>query len=64
MALQLNKVLISDSVDKSCREILEGDGISVEYKPGIAKDELLTIIKVQFLVQIELQGLQGFLCSF
>ena len=46
MAFKLTKVLISDSVDASCREILEGSGIPVDYKPGIAKDQLLSIIKV------------------
>ena len=46
MAMELNKVLISDSIDASCREILEGAGISVDYQPGIAKDKLLSIIKV------------------
>ncbi len=46
MALELKKVLISDSVDVSCREILESAGISVDYKPGLKKEELLDIIKV------------------
>ena len=46
MAFKLTKVLISDSVDASCREILEGSSIPVDYKPGIAKDQLLSIIKV------------------
>lgn len=46
MALKLSRVLISDSVDASCREILEGSGIPVDYKPGITKDQLIDIIKV------------------
>jgi hypothetical protein len=46
MAFKLGRVLISDSVDASCREILEGSGIPVDYKPGTTKDQLLTIIKV------------------
>ena len=46
MALNLSKVLISDSVDASCREILHNRGIPVDYKPGISKEELLSIIKV------------------
>ena len=46
MAVELNRVLISDSVDVSCREILEAAGISVDYKPGLSKTELLSIIKV------------------
>ena len=48
MSLNLGKVLISDSVDASCREILQNSGISVDYKPGISKEELLSIIKVLY----------------
>ena len=46
MALKLAKVLISDSVDSSCREILESNGVPVDYKPGMSKEELLAVIKV------------------
>ena len=46
MALQVNKVLISDSVDVSCREILERAGLTVDYKPGLSKEDLLQTIKV------------------
>ena len=46
MVLELKKVLISDSVDVSCREILEAAGISVDYKPGLSKTDLISIIKV------------------
>ena len=46
MALKLAKVLISDSVDSSCREILERNGVPVDYKPGMSKEELLSVIKV------------------
>lgn len=49
MAIQLDRVLISDSVDASCREILQAAGITVDYRPGLAKDELLAIIKVSSL---------------
>ncbi|XP_064401143.1 D-3-phosphoglycerate dehydrogenase-like [Halichondria panicea] len=45
MALQINKVLISDAVDASCREILEGAGVAVDYKPGLSKEDLLQCIK-------------------
>ncbi len=51
MALQVNKVLISDSVDVSCREILEAAGIAVDYKPGMSKEDLLQSIKVSYCVQ-------------
>ena len=46
MALKLTKVLISDSVDASCRQILEQSGIQVDYKTNFTKEELLTAIKV------------------
>ena len=46
MALELTKVLISDSIDASCREILQNNNVPVDYKPGISKEELLAIIKV------------------
>lgn len=46
MALSIEKVLISDSVDASCRQILEAGGISVDYKTGLSKAELLAIVKV------------------
>jgi hypothetical protein len=46
MSIQLERVLISDSVDSSCSEILKSAGIVVDYRPGLGKDELLSIIKV------------------
>ena len=46
MALVLERVLISDSVDPSCRQILEGGGVVVDYRPGLSKEELLVAIKV------------------
>lgn len=57
MALNLSKVLISDSVDVSCREILQSSGIQVDYKPGIAKEDLLSIIKVLKLDMYDRGGL-------
>ena len=46
MALVLERVLISDSVDPSCRQILESGGVAVDYRPGLGKEELLVAIKV------------------
>ena len=46
MAVIIEKVLISDSIDASCRQILETSGISVDYKAGLSKSELLAIVKV------------------
>ena len=46
MAIQLERVLISDSLDSSCRRILEEGGVIVDYRPGLSRDDLLTCIKV------------------
>ena len=46
MALQLSSVLISDSVDDSCRKILEEAGIKVVTKTGLSKEQLQDEIKV------------------
>lgn len=47
MALgKLQKVLISDSLDPCCREILQAGGLRVLEKPGLSKDELLREIRV------------------
>ena len=56
MALELKKVLISDSVDPSCREILESGGLTVDYKPGISKEDLLAIIPVSNRVPLLLDN--------
>ncbi|NXN19924.1 SERA dehydrogenase, partial [Indicator maculatus] len=46
MALcKLQKVLISDSLDPCCREILQAGGLRVLEKPGLTKEELLREIK-------------------
>jgi len=42
--LDITKVLISDKVDSSCKDILEKNGIAVDYRPGLTKDELKAII--------------------
>lgn len=43
--LSIKKVLISDKVDVSCKDILEKHSIAVDYKPGLSKDDLKAIIK-------------------
>ncbi|XP_057228777.1 D-3-phosphoglycerate dehydrogenase [Malurus melanocephalus] len=46
MALgKVQKVLISESLDPCCREILQAGGIRVLEKPGLSKEELLREIK-------------------
>ena len=47
MTLEIKKVLISDKVDASCQTVLKENNIEVDYKPGLSKDELKAIIKVQ-----------------
>lgn len=43
---KLQKVLISDSLDPCCRDILQAGGIQVLEKPGLSKEELLVEIAV------------------
>lgn len=48
MALgKLQKVLISESLDPCCREILQAAGLQVLEKPGLSKEELLREIRVR-----------------
>lgn len=47
-SLDLKRVLISDSVDACCKTILEGNGIAVDLKTKLTKEELLAEIPVSF----------------
>src|SRR4030065_1606547 len=38
------KILISDSVDEKCTEILKSAGFSVDYQTDFSKDELINVI--------------------
>ncbi|MBE0572036.1 MAG: phosphoglycerate dehydrogenase, partial [Ignavibacteriaceae bacterium] len=40
----MKKILISDSVDEKCTEILKSAGFDVDYKTDFSKDELLNVI--------------------
>lgn len=40
------KILVSDSLEQSCIDILAAEGYQVDYKPGLAADELRKIIGV------------------
>ncbi|XP_047136639.1 D-3-phosphoglycerate dehydrogenase isoform X1 [Hydra vulgaris] len=42
--MNIKKVLISDKVDVSCQNLLEANGIEVDYKPGINNEQLKAII--------------------
>lgn len=41
----MKKILITDTVDKKCASILEAAGFDVSFKPGISKDEIISVIK-------------------
>lgn len=45
-SLDLKRVLISDSVDSCCKTILEANGIAVDLKTKLTKEELLVEIPV------------------
>ena len=47
--LDLKRVLISDSVDSCCKTILEANGIAVDLKTKLTKEELLAEIPVSLL---------------
>ena len=53
MALQLKKVIITDSLDDSCREILQQNGISADVKEGLTKEELLREISVRMFCLLD-----------
>lgn len=60
MALaKLQKVLISDSLDPCCRDILQAGGIQVLEKPGLSKEELLVEIAVSGQGVRAQRGAQG-----
>jgi len=40
----MKKILISDSVDEKCTEILKSAGFSVDYKTDFSKEELIKVI--------------------
>jgi len=46
-SLDLKRVLISDSVDSCCKAILEANGIAVDLKTKLTKEELLAEIPVR-----------------
>ena len=46
-SLNLKRVLISDSVGSCCKTILEANGIAVDLKTKLTKEELLAEIQVR-----------------
>ena len=51
-SLDLKRVLISDSVDRCCQTILEANGIHVDLKTKLTKEELLAEIPVSWSLVI------------
>ena len=47
MAFCLKKVLISDNVSPRCAEILQKNGITVDTKTKLSKEELISEIQVR-----------------
>lgn len=47
----VQSVLISESVDPRCRDILQQNGIRVTERPNMKKDELIAEIKVKFALR-------------
>ena len=44
MDLKISRILISDQTDPSCKSILEENGIQVEVKTGLSKEELKQLV--------------------
>lgn len=40
----MTKILITDPIEKSCIQILEGNGFAVDHKPGIKSDQITEIV--------------------
>ena len=45
-SLEIKRVLISDNLDNCCKEILEANGIAVDVKTKLTKEELIAEIPV------------------
>ena len=52
-SLNLKRVLISDSVDNCCKTILEANGIAVDLKTKLTKEELLAEIPVGYETNVD-----------
>ena len=46
MKMKIEKILISDPVDEAAIQILRERNIHCDLRPGLPKNELITIIKV------------------
>lgn len=51
--LDLKRVLLCDNVDTCCKDILQANGIAVDVKNKLPKEELLAEIKVHKLKYID-----------
>ena len=56
LSLEIKRVLISDNLDKCCKDILEASGIAVDVKTKLTKEELLSEISVRCRIQTTLYG--------
>jgi hypothetical protein len=54
VSLDIKRVLLCDNVDSCCKDILEANGIAVDVKSKLTKEELLTEITVQISCETRL----------
>lgn len=47
MPVEIEKVLVCDAVDQSCVDLLKVQGIAVDYKLKLPKDQLIAEAKVR-----------------
>lgn len=47
MPVDISTVLVCDAVDQSCIDLLKSNGIAVDYKLKLPKEDLLREVKVE-----------------
>jgi D-3-phosphoglycerate dehydrogenase / 2-oxoglutarate reductase len=64
MPIDIKSVLVCDAVDQSCVELLKSNGILVDYKLKLPKNELIEEAKVSesFDMSSNFEILQHYLC--
>lgn len=53
MPIEIKNVLVSDAVDHSCVELLESNGISVDYKLKLPESVLIDEAKVKYVTGLD-----------
>lgn len=54
MPIEIKNVLVCDAVDPSCVELLESNGISVDYKLKLPENVLIDEAKVKYVTGLDI----------